>query len=572
MKFILDFFSPPVFPDDEEKTRSAYYLNAITLSLILILSAFLIARMISGYGILTSPANMVLSGMISALVVVFILEKNKYVKTASYLNIIVIWVASTTLAAIGNGVKDIGATSYIVIISLASLLLGYRAGLWLTGLSIASIFAFAYAESVGFIVYESESAFAIAVQFMVLLAVGAVFIYLTITSLQRAIERAEDKSRDLEKSNKELQNLRDSLETQVKERTDDLHKANSENKRRAAQFQTVAQIAQKIASERDLKTLLPIITEVIGVQFNYHHVAIYLNDDTQEYTVLRAANSKEGKRMMEREHKLAIGQTSLIGQVARTGASQIVTDVKPESADFSETRSEFALPLKIGAKIIGVLDAQSAEVHAFEQIDAEALTALANQITIAIQNAQLFNETQAALAESQLLYGTVVKQTWKTNLQASPQIGYRYTGIESIPLGKEVVTTEIRNAFENGDIAITHPSKRKTENALAVPLKLRETTIGVLNINFPVEVEVGEDEIDVVRAASQRIAIALENASLLEESQRRAQREQTISEMSAKISAGTEIETILKTAINELGSHISGAQIMVELSGEEGME
>lgn len=363
------------------------------------------------------------------------------------------------------------------------------------------------------------------------------------------------------------------LERKVKERTVSLSLATAESAKRAQQFQTVTQIAQRITSERDLDILLDTITEVISKQFAYYHVAVYLNDDMQEFTAMSAVSSEDGKRMMARGHKLPVKLTSLIGYVAKTGNRRSSADAPEEAYTHKsllpDTRSAIALPLKARDQVIGVLDVQSERESAFDQTDIEALTALANQVTIAIQNTRLFTETQTALAESQLLYGTIVKQTWKSAMRSSSQIGYRYSGAKPTPLQKEISTVEIREALENDNVALTHPSRRRNENALALPLKLRETTIGVINVNFPAETEVGEDEIDVLVAASQRVALALENASLLEESQRRAKREQTISEMSAKIGSGTEVEAILKTAIRELSGHISSAQIMIELASEE---
>lgn len=572
MKTFLDFFSPPVFRDDEDKTRSAYYLNAVVLTSLPVISIFLIFRLFIGTSLL-SPSNLILAGIIIVLIIVFLLEKSGYIKAAGYLHISTIWIASTLLAISANGTRGTGVASYFVVIALAGLLLGYKPALRIAALSILSMFGLAFGEFTGNITPEYESPLSLAVQNTVLLIFISLFMYLSIASLQQAIKQAREKSEELEKNNKKLKDLHETLENRVKERTDNLLKANIENKRRATQFQTVSQITQKIASERDLDTLLTVIAEVIATQFDYYHVGIYLNDDTQEYAILSAASSETGKNLLEHGYKLPLEQTSLIGYVGKTGTSRTNTGLPEEThfdnPNFPETNSEFGIPLKAGTQVIGVLDVQSKQISAFDSIDIEALTALANQITIAIQNTRLFTETQTALAESQLLYGTVVKQTWKANIQNNSQIGYRYTGARPVPLTKEVSTPEIRDALENGDIAVTHPSRRKDENALAVPLKLRETTIGVINITLPTDADLGEDEIDIVLAASQRIAIALENASLLEESQRRAKREQTISEMSAKISAGTEIETILKTALSELGNHISGAQITVELGNED---
>ncbi len=577
MRSIFDFFSPPIFSDNEDKTRSAFYLHWVVLIGIPIAATFVILRTIAGESAL-SFTNFIFIIIIGVFVSVFFTEKQGQIRSASQLLIIVIWVAITLLAFNGNGLKGAGPIGYLALIALAALVVGDRTALITAAFSVLSIFGLAAAEIYGGITPLYEDPYAASVQITTTLILAVAFIYFNQNNLENIIKLARKTSQDFEKSNRALRELQKSLENKSQERLDSLLKANMEIKRRSAQFQTVSQITQKISLERDLDTLLSAITEVISNQFNHYHVAVYLNDDVQEHTVLSATSSEGGRRMLERGHRLPIEQTnqtgSSISYVAKAGASRTNPNISAEEArlnnlDLPETRSEIALPLKSGAQIIGVLDVQSKKADAFDQADIEALNAIANQIMIAVQNTRLFAETQTALAESQLLYGTVIKQTWTTNTQADAQIGYRYAGIKPVPLSKEIFTPEIRDALENGDVAITHPSRRKEENALAVPLKLRESTIGVISVKFPPEMELSEDEIDVVRAASQRIAIALENASLLEESQRRARREQTISAISAKISAGTEIDTILKTAIRELGSQISGAQITVELGNED---
>jgi GAF domain-containing protein len=100
-------------------------------------------------------------------------------------------------------------------------------------------------------------------------------------------------------------------------------------------------------------------------------------------------------------------------------------------------------------------------------------------------------------------------------------------------------------------------------------LKLRSETVGVLNVNAPAGREWDPDEVDIIESAAERIALALENATLLEASSRLAKREHQISDISAKISSGTEMETILRTAVEELGRQISGANIILELESNE---
>jgi GAF domain-containing protein len=114
--------------------------------------------------------------------------------------------------------------------------------------------------------------------------------------------------------------------------------------------------------------------------------------------------------------------------------------------------------------------------------------------------------------------------------------------------------------------------QKREENAsaslLTVPMKLRGEVMGVLNVRVEDNREWSADEMDIINAIVERAALAIENARLLQESRKTADRERAIGEMSTRISAGTDIETILKTAVRELGSQIRGTQVTIEIGGE----
>ena len=147
-------------------------------------------------------------------------------------------------------------------------------------------------------------------------------------------------------------------------------------------------------------------------------LAFFLLDERGEYAVLRAANSKGGKRMLENQHKLKVGQTGLVGYVTGKGQPRIATDVGEDSVHFNnpllpETRSEMALPLIADQKIIGALDVQSKNANAFSPEDIELFTILADQIAIAITNDALLEETARALSQMQGLHRQYLQQEWQ---------------------------------------------------------------------------------------------------------------------------------------------------------------
>jgi GAF domain-containing protein len=108
----------------------------------------------------------------------------------------------------------------------------------------------------------------------------------------------------------------------------------------------------------------------------------------------------------------------------------------------------------------------------------------------------------------------------------------------------------------------TMPGGRST--TLSLPIKLRGEVIGSVDVRTPSNRPWDQDELDVVTAIIERAAIAMENARLLAESQKRAAKERIIGEISAKISMQSEINELLRTAAQELGQNLPGAEIAIQ--------
>jgi methyl-accepting chemotaxis protein PixJ len=101
---------------------------------------------------------------------------------------------------------------------------------------------------------------------------------------------------------------------------------------------------------------------------------------------------------------------------------------------------------------------------------------------------------------------------------------------------------------------------------VAVPIVLRGRSIGVLNLKSTEQARNWDtDEMKMAQAAAERVAVALENARLIDETQKRAARERAVAEMSARIAASVDIDTILKSTAQELGKLIQDSEITVRL-------
>ncbi len=114
-------------------------------------------------------------------------------------------------------------------------------------------------------------------------------------------------------------------------------------------------------------------------------------------------------------------------------------------------------------------------------------------------------------------------------------------------------------------------SVEKSSSTITLPIKLRGQTIGILEVNSKTgKREWSRDEITLLEAAAERAALALENARLVESAQRRASRERSIGEISARIGSVSDIESILQTAVEELGRKLSSAaEVTLELDREQ---
>jgi len=202
----------------------------------------------------------------------------------------------------------------------------------------------------------------------------------------------------------QLRDLVETLESRVRDRTRQLAEQNDALQLRSRQLQTVADVARNIVSTRQVDSLLTLVTRLVSERFGFYHSGIFLLDERGEYAVLRAASSPGGIRMLERQHKLRVGQVGIVGYVTGTGEPRIATDVGADAVffnnpDLPETRSEMALPLKLGDLIIGALDVQSVEPDAFSQEDIALFTTLADQVSVAIENANAYEVSQQNLEE-----------------------------------------------------------------------------------------------------------------------------------------------------------------------------
>jgi HD-GYP domain-containing protein (c-di-GMP phosphodiesterase class II) len=161
------------------------------------------------------------------------------------------------------------------------------------------------------------------------------------------------------------------------------------------------QIGQEISAILDLDDLLDRIVKHLKQTLNYERAAVALIDEKTNTLVVKAAERPYAKRIRSRL-RVKLGQ-GITGYVALTGKPYIANDVSKNHRYYifdKKTKSEIAVPLKIGDKVIGVINIESYKKDTFSEKDIELLTMVANQSSIAIQNSELYTSLKQSYLES----------------------------------------------------------------------------------------------------------------------------------------------------------------------------
>ena len=357
----------------------------------------------------------------------------------------------------------------------------------------------------------------------------------------------------------ELLTERAVLEERVIERTRALDK-------RTAQLQAVAEVGKSIASYRNLSELLQRAAQLIHENFGYYHVGVFLLDDRKEFAVLAASNSEGGKRMLEKKHALKVGDTGIVGYVAESLRARIALDVGADAVyfnnpDLPDTRSEMALPLVASGRILGILDVQSTEARAFIEEDIATIQILADQLAIAIQNANLFTETEHALEGARASYGQLSREAWGRILRSQTRINYLSTPPATVKIEDDIIEPAISKAIESGDLILGGDGL-----TISVPVKIRGQVIGALRLKKPDIADAWtQDETTLAISLADQLSGALESARLYRESQQRAARESLASDISARISASATRDSIIRETVQELGQALRDTSVTFQL-------
>jgi len=419
-------------------------------------------------------------------------------------------------------------------------------------------------------------------------------------------------AQSLKASQTEIEAYAQELEQRVVERTHDLE-------RRAIQLTTAADVGRAAASILDPETLTHRVVELVRERFDLYYVGLFLLDDAGEYAVLEAGTGEAGRLLKEQGYRLAVGGQSMVGTACAQRQARIALDIGDEPARFDnpllpETRSELALPLIVGDRVLGALDVQSAQPAAFSEEDIAILQLVADQVAVAVDNARKFLEEAALLEATSPLYrascrlttamttdqvvqaimdsvvetgadGCVVVEfefapdgtptallyrgVWRRDREPQFRAGMRVPIAES-PFPWEMVHTLWTVADVEHDDQLPQSARQvfmaTGVKALAnIPLRRGDQVFGQVVVLRTATGPFSGTAVRLYETLSDQASIALERARLYELTQQRAEEEAVRRAISDRIARAIDVETVLHSTAEGLLETLNVNGVYVEL-------
>jgi GAF domain-containing protein/HAMP domain-containing protein len=367
-----------------------------------------------------------------------------------------------------------------------------------------------------------------------------------------------------------LRELVGSLEQRVADRTGELA-------RRSAYLEAAAEVGAAATSILDPDELLRRVVELIRERFDLYYVGLFLLDHAGEWVELRAGTGEAGRVMLARGHRIRIGD-GMIGWSAANGKARVALQAEDDTVrlatpELPHTRSEAAIPVRSRGQVLGALTIQDSRSNAFDQDTVAVFQAMADQVGVALNNAQLFEARQAAVEAERRAHGLLQLQAWSKLLIERKGLGFRSDARGTSPAAA-TWRRETQQAAQTGITARTHQADEtdadtETMETLAVPIKIRDRVVAVLETYMPAGSGTwSEEEVTFLEDVADQLGMALENARLYETSQLRAERERTVSEITVRVRAAGDVDSILRTAVREVRCALGASHGIIRLGTE----
>jgi GAF domain-containing protein len=357
---------------------------------------------------------------------------------------------------------------------------------------------------------------------------------------------------------------------------------------RARQLRLINDVMRQVTAIQPLPGLFRQIVSLVRDAFGYYAVNIFIQDERAETIQCKASSHAQFD---------ATGLTLQLGQgLVGWAAQRRETAVSPRVSEderyltalaLPDTQSEIAVPLKTQDRVLGVLDAQSNRPHAFDEDDAQMLETLAGQLAIAIHESEIYH---AERRQSERIHAmTEVARAVVSNLDMddmldevvdliADHLGYdrahlflrvgerlafrsgsgahseRWAieklayGINSDGLIPRVARTgqpEIADDTRQEDWLLTSAGGEDTRSEMAVPIRIGPHILGVLDIQSAEPQVFTDEDVTLMQALADTLAVALRNATLFANESRRRMLAETLRELSTVLASSLDLTSVL---------------------------
>jgi len=549
---------PPL--EDPEKNIQAQNLAIVLRSVFVLTVVYLL------YTLFFPPPGQIViaAAVLVAELSLWLLMKKKLAQLAGVLFATMLWLAILAEVILFGGIRDSGFASFAIVLVVAILTIGARAGLVYTSMTILAGAVLAFAESRGWLQpYAHPTIGTVVLSYSITFTAVSLLLYLAI----RSITRATRTSLANERTDQEIKQQLEEKRTELEQRVGSLEQRNKT-------LQAVAEVARLSSQTRSEEELLEQSGLLLANQLQIEHVAVFLLNQVEENAPLRASNSPQGRALIAKGYQLRVIRSELAFAVY--GGEQLHYVVSGQNYYINppdplpEVKINLSFPLISGEHLLGLVNIQSTSLEP-QSLDQQALQTLADQIALSIENIRLLGQLQARVREISLLAGQSVQSAWD-RVRGGKSIGYYYDQLHVLP-GDEVLPAKISEELL-AEKSVAYVTGEDVPRArLIAPIVLRGNTIGIIGYeDNDSNHKWQESEKTLLEAIASRVSLALENTRLVAEAQQRAERERALGQATARMRETLDIDSVLRTAVQEIKQTFKLNQAEVRLQLTNGNE
>jgi len=316
-----------------------------------------------------------------------------------------------------------------------------------------------------------------------------------------------------------------------------------QRQRLAHNMELATRIAREAAMLRDLDALANRVLALVCDEFGYDHAQVFLLDDAGVNAVLVYSRGAAGARLLAAGLKVPVGGSSAVGRVTASGRPLVLDGLDGSAGDdglLLGMRARLVAPLYTESAVTGAFDVQSASPQLFGEFEVQALTLLAGQLTLALHNARLMMQAEQRGRELEALNRQRIRAAWEG---AETRFG-------------------LERAYSYDLRRVVPEAEPPLPLAVSVPIRIGAEVVGTLDAAPPAGQPFSDDEQVVMRAVADRLALALENARLFQETQFSLRETSALYELNRRLNETDSLAGIIQAVIETVMPQAASGQIL----------